>query len=92
MNSETEYEWDESKRLTNLSKHNVDFRMLYDADWRYALMEHDTRRDYGEERYRTLIPIGNRVYLLAHSFRSEKIRVISLRAANRNEVTYYVKQ
>lgn len=50
------------------------------------------RQNYDEERYRTLIAIGNRVYLLAHSFRHESVHVISLRAANKREVIRYVKQ
>ncbi len=92
MDSETKYEWDDTKRLTNLAKHDVDFEIVFGADWNYALMEIDTRYDYSETRYRTLIAIGKRVYLLAHSFRSERVRVISLRAANKREATRYVNQ
>jgi uncharacterized protein (DUF4415 family) len=51
-NSAVEFEWDESKRETNIARHGVDFidsaRVFEGA----VLETEDKRRDYGERRYR----------------------------------------
>jgi uncharacterized DUF497 family protein len=51
----------------------------------------DTRQDYGEDRLIGFAPIGNRVYCVVFTDRGDERRVISLRKANRREVTRYVR-
>lgn len=43
------FEWDESKNISNIEKHGIDFNdALFDDDNRLEAV--DRRRDYGEER------------------------------------------
>jgi len=87
-----EYEWDEAKRVANLRKHGVDFEAVADFDWSAALLLEDARRDYGESRWIALGPIGRRIHCLAFTKRGGRIRIISLRKANRREVNRYESQ
>ena len=87
-----QYEWDEQKRQRNLLCHEVDFAEVYAFEWPDAVIEPDKRRDYGEERFVALAPIGDRLYVLVYTIRKAVVRVISFRKANRREVTFYVKK
>jgi hypothetical protein len=51
--------------------------------------DQDQRGDYGEDRYRLLGVIGNRVFVLIYTMRGSAIRIISARKANRKEVQEY---
>ncbi len=83
------YEWDETKRKTNLSKHGVDFAAVEFFVWEEALVIPDNRKNYGETRFLAFGPIGDRLYCVAFSVRGENIRIISLRKANSREVEIY---
>ena len=84
-----EYEWDENKCETNLAKHDVDFDTVRGFDWQTAQVFEDLRFDYGERRFWALGLIEDRLHVLAFTLRDNAVRVISLRKANRREVTYY---
>jgi uncharacterized protein len=86
-----EYTWDEAKRATNLAKHGVDFAIVQGFDWLSAITEPDRRRNYGEERARSTGLIGDRLFVLIHTLRGAKVRIISLRAANRKETLRYAE-
>jgi len=60
-------------------------------DWDLALESLDDRRDYGEDRYVALAPIGSRLFYVVFVDRGMKRRIISLRKANAREVKYYVE-
>jgi uncharacterized DUF497 family protein len=47
----TAYEWDESKRKTNLSKHGVDFAVMESFVWEESTVIPDNRKNYGELRF-----------------------------------------
>ena len=83
------YEWDETKRKTNLSKHGVDFAAADFFVWEEALVIEDNRKNYGERRFLAFGPIGDRLHCVAFSLRGENIRIISLRRANSREVARY---
>ncbi len=83
------YEWDDKKCNSNLKKHKVDFSAVGSFDWQSALIIEGNRRDYGETRYRAMGLIGSRLHALVFTTRGEKVRVISLRKANRREVKSY---
>ena len=83
------YEWDDKKCNSNLKNHKVDFSAVEGFDWQSALIIEDNRRDYGEIRYRAMGLIGSRLHALVFTTRGEKVRVISLRKANRREVKSY---
>ncbi len=91
-NNLMEYEWDEAKRAANLRKHGVDFESVTEFDWSAALLLPDARHDYGEPRWVEIGPIGGRVHCLVFTKRGGRIRVISLRKANRREVKRHESQ
>ncbi|WP_254598357.1 BrnT family toxin [Polynucleobacter arcticus] len=53
------------------------------------LIEKDQRWDYGEERFRALGVIDQKVFVVIYTKRPLAIRVISARRANRREVRLY---
>jgi uncharacterized DUF497 family protein len=79
------YDWDEEKAAANLIKHGVAFEAVYGFDWDGAVTAEDIRYDYGEPRYAALGKIGDRAHIVVFTERSETIRIISLRKANRRE-------
>ena len=87
-----DYEWNNTKRKTNLEKHGVDFAVAEGFDWANALVREDDRKEYGETRYVAIAPIGNRLYVMVWCYRGENIRIINLRKANNREEAYYGKK
>lgn len=83
------FEWDEKKRKANLSKHHIDFNAVWDMDFVSAIRQPDLRANYGEARFVVFGFIGKRLHCLAHAWRGETIRVISLRKANAREQRMY---
>ncbi|MEO5370728.1 MAG: BrnT family toxin [Magnetococcus sp. DMHC-1] len=59
--------------------------------WSNALIQKDTRHDYGESRQIALAVLGRRVCVAVFVDRPEGRRVISLRKANVKEVMRYVE-
>lgn len=87
-----EYEWDPAKSRQNLEKHGCDFECVIGFDWSEALEALDDRFDYGEERWLALGPIDGKLYAMIFSPRGEnRVRIISLRPATRNERKAYVE-
>ncbi len=80
-----DYEWDPSKARTNLTKHGVPFEAVAAFDWERAIIWQDTRRNYGEKRWIAIAPIGARLHVLVFARQGGRVRVISLRKANRRE-------
>ena len=78
-----EYEWDERKREANIAKHGVDFTEAEQFDWTTAIEAKDNRFDYKEARWVGFGCIDKRVHVLIYTERNGKIRLISLRRANR---------
>ncbi|MEC4986190.1 MAG: BrnT family toxin [Oscillatoria sp. PMC 1068.18] len=87
-----EFEWDETKRLTNLRKHGIDFidvPIVFDGD---ILTIEDERFNYGEQRFVTLGLLQRRVVAIVHTERDEYIRIISARKATKYEQRIYFEQ
>lgn len=83
------YSFDFAKQAANVAKHGMFFAVADDFEWESALIEVDARRSYGESRFTALGMIGDRVHVLVFSLRETKVRIISLRRANRREVKRY---
>ncbi len=81
------YEWDETKRRSNIRKHGVDFALVEAFDMETAIQAPDLR--YAEPRVRAYGYIGNRMHVLVYVRREANVRVISLRKANRREEMRY---
>lgn len=69
----------------NPARAGLDFASVAKADWGNALTAEDPRNDAGETRYVSLVPIHDRLCVVAWCLRDEKLRVISLRKANARE-------
>lgn len=87
-----QYEWDANKRIANLARHKVDFLDAIEFEWDTALETIYDRFDYGEERWIALGFIGNKLHVMVYTFRSHKMRIISLRKETKREKIYYEKQ
>ena len=84
-----EFNWDEGKRLSNLTKHGLDFE---DAHWAFTdetFVIEDTRREYGEPRFILYGPLFGRVVVVAFTVRGDDIRILSMRKANQRERRSY---
>ena len=79
-------EWDEAKRAFNIAKHGVDFALIERFDWESSVTVSDDRRSYGEDRFRTFGSISGQLHVLVWTPRHHRVRIISLRKANRREV------
>ena len=88
----TNFEWDETKRQTNIRKHSIDFvdvPSLFDG---ITVTFEDTRYDYGETRFITLGLLKSHVIVVVHTEHDQNIRIISARKATIHESELYFKQ
>ena len=83
-------EWDEAKSEACFRERGFDFayaaRAFFDPD---RLIQADTRRSYGQERYQLLGKIEQRLFVVAYTPRDDGLRLISARKANQREVRHY---
>jgi uncharacterized DUF497 family protein len=82
-----DFEWDNAKAETNLRKHGVSFAeaatVFGDP---LAVTFFDPDHSDEEDRFLTIgMSIDNRVLMLSHTDRGEKVRIISARVATRSE-------
>ena len=82
-------EFDPAKNERNIRERGLSFERAADFDFETAVTREDTRRDYGESRFRSLGFIGSELYALVFTIRGESLRIISLRKASRRERTLY---
>ena len=81
--------WDESKRLSNLRDHGLDFEGA-EAIWNLpTVTREDWRRAYGEKRLVTFGLLDAEVVVLVHVERRDDVHIISLRRAEKYEARYY---
>jgi len=85
-------EYDAAKNVDNIAQRGLSFELVRQFDWLSARLEEDTRRDYGERRFQATGFIGAYLYVVIFANRSGKVRVISLRRANKREKNRYVNQ
>ncbi|GMO35230.1 MAG: BrnT family toxin [Termitinemataceae bacterium] len=87
------FEWDETKRLSNIEKHGVDFKvikLLFGDKNRIEFV--DNRKEYAEKRFQTIGAVDGIILFVVYTKRHFSRRIISARIANRKERSvYYVK-
>lgn len=83
------FEWDEAKRRDNVRKHGIDFAGVTEVFGGLTATMEDNRHSYGERRFVTLGMLGGRVVVVVHTERKDRIRIISIRKATRNEQKLY---
>jgi uncharacterized DUF497 family protein len=86
-----EFEFDPGKDATNLIRHSLSLAAAAELSWDAALAWIDDRADYDEVRMVALAPIEDILPFVAFVDREPARRIISLRRANRREVSHYVK-
>ena len=84
-------EFDPVKNLRNIQTRGLSFDLARSLDWETAVALEDTRRNYGERRFRVLGAINGPLYAVVITPRSGGIRVISLRRANLRERRMYAE-
>jgi len=85
-----EFEWDDAKALSNLTKHKVSFemaRLVFDDA--FAVLAVDTSVDYGEERFIITGMIEGRLLSVVYTERVGRTRLISARKSSRTEQDGY---
>jgi len=86
------FEWDEKKRQSNIKKHGIDFEDAGIVFKGITLTFQDNRLDYGEQRYITMGLLGEIVIVIAHTKINDRIRIISMRIATKNEQKLFYKK
>jgi uncharacterized protein len=86
-----EFEWDPEKDRINLEKHGVSFAeastVFLDP---LQVTVHDDRHSIGEFRFRTIgYTASNRLVIVAHTDREDRIRMITARDATPRERRQY---
>jgi uncharacterized DUF497 family protein len=84
------FEWDESKRRTNLAKHRIDFqdaKRIFDGP---AFERVDSR--HGENRSIAIGLMEDVEIVVVYTVRNQRRRIISARRANCNERQEYGHQ
>ena len=81
--------FDPVKNARNIEERDLSFERVAEFDFESAVFVEDTRRDYGERRWRALGRVGDRVHALVFVETDSGIRVISFRKANEREVKRY---
>jgi len=83
-----DFEFDEKKNASNLSKHNIDF-VSAQALWNDPdLVEVQTTSD-SEPRFLIIGCIGNKYWSAVITYRESNIRIISVRRSRKSEVELY---
>ncbi len=85
-------EFDSAKSDRNLKDRGIGFERFADIDPEAAVSVEDDREDYGERRLRVLGLIDGVLHAAVITPRGGKIRVISLRRANRREERAYANE
>ena len=83
------FEWDEKKSEKNRNDRGFGFEKARELDWANGVTQEDTRRDYGERRFRTFARAYGYAYCVAWTPRNGKIRIISMRGAHEKEASRY---
>ena len=81
--------WDESKRLTNIRDHELDFvgcEVVFDGP---VTTREDDRLHYGEQRINLLGWLAGQVISMTYTERGDDLHVISLRKATKHEARDY---
>lgn len=85
------FKFDSKKDKENIARHGLSLALAEKLAWDEALVWVDKRFSYDEVRMTALAPEGSTLYYVAFVDRGDMRRPISLRRAERKEVTYYVE-
>jgi uncharacterized DUF497 family protein len=83
--------FDPAKDAHNIAKHGISLARAEEMDMSAAHVREDDRFDYGERRYIAFGEIDDTLHCLVLTFRSSKVRAISLRKATKKEIRRYAR-
>lgn len=85
------FDWDESKRQSNIKKHGIDFADILNIFYEADTITIPDPRHYDEQRYIALgIDTKTRLVVVVHVYRDEDlIRIISARLADAKEIQQF---
>jgi hypothetical protein len=86
------YIFDPVKDKININKHGLSLSEAEFLDWDEALNWVDDRKDYGEIRCVSLVPMLQRLYCVVYVDIKMSRRIISLRKANNREIDRYEEE
>lgn len=86
------FEWDESKRRTNIRKHGLDFEGIEEVFAGATFTVEDDRFEYVETRYVTIGFLKSRIVYVVHNESEDGIRIISVRKASKYEAEEFLRQ
>lgn len=81
-------EWDEAKNEANFAKRGLWFESFEGFDAEPVVLI-DSRKDYGEVRFRAFGRIDGEAHSIAYTIRGGNLRLISFRRAHEKEVSRY---
>lgn len=84
--------FDPQKNIRNILNRGISFTSAALFQWEIAIIWQDTRKTYSENRYIALGFIQERLHALVFCDISDGVRIISLRKANKREVSFYERQ
>ncbi len=87
-----EFEWDERKRRETLRKHGVDLleaALIFEGP---VLSRPDDRKDYGEIREVSLGMVDGEIFVVVHTERHGKTRLITAWKGGKREKAAYQKR
>lgn len=84
-----EITYDPAKNAVNIERRGLSFDLVADLDWSSAVIIEDTRKAYGERRFRVFGYIEERLYAVVFTPRGTAVHVISFRKANSREVKHH---
>lgn len=84
------FDWDDTKRRTNIAKHDIDFTQAAAMLACSPHLVHDSRKEYGETRCQAVGEHDGMVLVVAFTMRDGNVfRIISARRANARERRKY---
>jgi len=83
--------YDQAKNAKNIEERGLPFAMVSDIDWTETVIIEDTRKDYGERRFRAFGRVDGRLFAVVFTPRNDALHVISFRKANKREEKRYGK-
>ena len=84
--------YDPAKYARNITEREIPFELAREMAWDSAVIDEDTRKDYGERRFLATGEINGRLHVLVFTPRGDTVHVISLRKANPREQRKYAKK
>jgi len=83
------FEWDEAKSRRCLQDRGFDFSIVHEFDFETAVIAKDTRKNYGEDRFRAFGFAGSDLFCVVFTPRGDRLRIISMRRMHRKEGARY---